>query len=68
MDDGTLVDGVVDAAFREEGRWTVIDYKTDDPARIAPETLLGYQRQVSLYMRGIEGATGQAATGLLVFF
>ena len=27
--DGTLIEGVVDLAFEENGAWTVVDYKTD---------------------------------------
>ena len=29
LDDGTLVEGVVDLAFEEDGAWIVVDYKTD---------------------------------------
>ena len=29
LEDGTLVEGVVDLAFEEDGAWIVVDYKTD---------------------------------------
>ena len=28
-EDGSLTDGIVDLAFREDGKWTVVDFKTD---------------------------------------
>jgi len=28
MSDGLIVEGVVDLAFEEQGKWTVVDYKT----------------------------------------
>ncbi|HLK12415.1 MAG TPA: UvrD-helicase domain-containing protein [Candidatus Binatia bacterium] len=66
LDDGTLVEGVVDVAFREEGpppRWTVVDFKTDVElgARLAD-----YRRQVALYAGAIARATGEPATGVLL--
>ena len=62
--DGTLVEGVVDLAFEENGRWTVVDYKTDrELAALGEEQ---YRRQVAIYATAIAGATGQPATGVLV--
>ena len=29
LPDGTTIEGIVDLAFEEQGRWTVVDYKTD---------------------------------------
>jgi ATP-dependent exoDNAse (exonuclease V) beta subunit len=64
MADGTLIEGVVDVAFEENGVWTVIDYKTDrDLARRGEEL---YRRQVALYASAIAQATGQRAIGVLV--
>ena len=62
--DGTLVEGVVDLAFEEDGAWTVVDYKTD--REIASEGEEQYRRQLGLYVAAIERATGAPASGVLV--
>ena len=54
-DDGTLVEGIVDLAFEEESRWTVVDYKTDRELRAIGEEQ--YRRQVELYASAIAKAT-----------
>ncbi len=61
--DGTVVEGVVDLAFLEDGRWMVVDFKTDRELARAVEV---YQRQVSLYARVIAEATGQPASACLM--
>ncbi len=33
LSEGTLLEGVVDLAYEEDGCWTVVDYKTDSRAR-----------------------------------
>jgi ATP-dependent helicase/nuclease subunit A len=64
MDDGTLIEGVVDLAYRDEsGTWTVVDFKTDKELDIGLES---YQRQVALYADLISRATGQAARPVLI--
>jgi ATP-dependent exoDNAse (exonuclease V) beta subunit len=64
LDDGTLVEGVVDAAFLEAGRgWTVIDFKTD--VELAGR-LEEYRRQVALYVAAIARATGEPVHGVLL--
>ena len=68
LPDGTLVEGVVDLAFREtdafgKDRWVVVDYKTDLDAVGASDT---YVVQVETYARAIESATGVAAEGILL--
>jgi ATP-dependent exoDNAse (exonuclease V) beta subunit len=62
-EDGTIVDGVVDLAFREDETWTVVDFKTD--REIATE-LDAYRTQVTLYATAIAAATGQATRAVLV--
>jgi ATP-dependent helicase/nuclease subunit A len=64
LPDGTLVEGVVDLAFEEEGSWTVVDYKSD--RQIAADGEDRYRRQVALYASAIERATGRPATAILV--
>ena len=64
LDDGVIVEGVVDAAFLEDGAgWTVVDFKTD--VEIAGR-LEEYRRQVGLYARAIAQATGARARGVLL--
>ncbi|MGH9142757.1 MAG: PD-(D/E)XK nuclease family protein, partial [Vicinamibacterales bacterium] len=64
MPDGTLVEGIVDLAFEENGAWTVVDYKTDRELAATGEDR--YRRQVALYASAIGQATGQPASGILV--
>ncbi|MDJ0848250.1 MAG: UvrD-helicase domain-containing protein [Myxococcota bacterium] len=66
-DDGSLVEGVVDLAFREdEGdtpTWTVVDFKTDrDPTPHLPD----YRAQVRLYAQAITQATTHPTTPTLL--
>jgi ATP-dependent exoDNAse (exonuclease V) beta subunit len=64
LDDGTMLEGVVDLAFEENGVWTVVDYKTDrELAGIGEDR---YRRQVQVYAAAIAQATGAAATGVLL--
>jgi ATP-dependent exoDNAse (exonuclease V) beta subunit len=64
MPDGTLVEGVADLAFEEDGRWVVVDYKTD--AELAADGEERYRRQIGLYATAIARATGRPASGVLV--
>ena len=65
--DGSLAEGIVDLAFREETpeavRWTVVDFKTD---RELGERRAVYEGQVALYARAIAEATGEPAEALLL--
>jgi ATP-dependent exoDNAse (exonuclease V) beta subunit len=63
LDDGTLVEGIVDAAFEDDDGWTVVDFKTD--VEMAGR-LEEYRRQVALYARAIAGATGKPVRALLL--
>ena len=60
---GTLIEGVVDLAFREAGAWTVVDFKTD--LELDAE-LDRYRRQVALYAELIARATSEPATPVLL--
>jgi ATP-dependent exoDNAse (exonuclease V) beta subunit len=60
LEDGTLLEGVIDLAFRDEAGWTVVDFKTD---RGADES---YAAQVRLYCAAVEAATGLRARGVLL--
>ena len=61
--DGTLIEGVVDLAFREAGAWTVVDFKTDHELDAALDL---YRHQVTLYAELIARATGEPATPVLL--
>jgi ATP-dependent exoDNAse (exonuclease V) beta subunit len=68
LEDGVLAEGVLDLAFREvdgsgQGRWTVVDFKTD---REITERREAYARQVDLYVRAVARATGEEAEGVLL--
>jgi ATP-dependent exoDNAse (exonuclease V) beta subunit len=52
---------VADLVFEDGGRWTVVDYKTD-------EQLDGrvYAAQLGVYVEGVRAATGQEVAGVLL--
>jgi ATP-dependent exoDNAse (exonuclease V) beta subunit len=60
---GQVVTGRIDLAYRTNGAWTVIDFKTDRPGG---EALADYKRQVALYATGIHAAAGEPASPVLV--
>jgi ATP-dependent exoDNAse (exonuclease V) beta subunit len=65
--DGTLVEGIVDLAFRENDsgppHWTVVDFKT---GREFEANRSEYAKQVSLYATAIENATNLPTRGILL--
>jgi ATP-dependent exoDNAse (exonuclease V) beta subunit len=61
---GTLLEGVVDLAFLDDGAWVVVDFKTDREISEAGE--LRYTRQLSLYAAAIARATAATASAFLV--
>ena len=62
--EGTLIEGVVDLAFEDGGRWVVIDFKTD--REISQDGIERYRRQVALYAAAISRATGLPADATLI--
>jgi len=64
LDDGTVIEGFVDLAFEEDGRWQVIDFKTDRD--LDPDGEGQYRRQVALYAAAVARATGQMAEAQIV--
>ncbi len=58
MDNGSLLQGVIDCAFLEEDEWVLVDYKTD---RIEDENafIARYQLQIDWYARALETITGK---------
>jgi ATP-dependent exoDNAse (exonuclease V) beta subunit len=64
LEDGMLVEGIVDLAFIEDtSGWVVVDFKTDFEIEGKVEE---YRAQVGLYARAISRATGLAATAVLL--
>jgi ATP-dependent exoDNAse (exonuclease V) beta subunit len=63
LEDGRILEGVVDLAFEEAGRWTIVDYKTDWELA---EGEARYRQQVAVYTSAVAAATGQPAAGVLV--
>ena len=59
LEDGTVVDGRIDLAWREGGSWTVVDYKTDRREKRA----VG---QLQLYGLALERATGLRVRGIVL--
>ena len=64
--DGSLIEGVIDLAFREQpgAPWTVVDFKTDVRVDIRQEE---YQRQVALYAEALRQASGAEAEAVLLY-
>jgi ATP-dependent exoDNAse (exonuclease V) beta subunit len=67
LDDGSLVERVIDLAFREDAPdsvgWTVVDFKTD---REFEEMSDWYIAQVRIYSRAVGAATRSPARGVLL--
>jgi ATP-dependent exoDNAse (exonuclease V) beta subunit len=63
LDNGMLLDGVIDLAFFHDGAWTVVDFKSDAdlPARRAR-----YERQLQWYVFALSRITGAPASGWLL--
>ena len=62
-DDGVLIEGVVDLAFRDGDTWVVVDFKTDRELDAALDV---YRRQVQLYADMVRRATGERTRGVLM--
>jgi ATP-dependent helicase/nuclease subunit A len=67
LDDGNLIEGVVDLAFKEDtpdfAGWTVLDFKTDREFATLSDR---YTAQVSAYSEAIGAATGLPSRGILM--
>jgi ATP-dependent helicase/nuclease subunit A len=67
LEDGTLAEGVVDLAFREQDvgfdGWTVVDFKTGNEFESASAR---YFAQVSLYAQAVGAATRLPTRGIIL--
>ncbi|MCC6364082.1 MAG: UvrD-helicase domain-containing protein [Bryobacterales bacterium] len=58
-----LLEGVIDLAFEEEGRWVVVDFKTD----LETETMAArYRAQLAWYATALERITGMPVQACLL--
>ena len=58
-----VMEGVIDLAFLEDGRWTIVDFKTDaDSAEVRAQ----YQRQLQWYAFAMTEMTGLPARAVLL--
>lgn len=57
MEEGSLLQGVIDCAFMDDGAWVLVDYKTD---RIEDEEafIQRYKLQIDWYAKALEKITG----------
>ena len=55
--ESTLLQGVIDCCFLEEGAWVLVDYKTDR-AHDVPALIAQYAPQLALYARALLDITG----------
>jgi ATP-dependent helicase/nuclease subunit A len=67
LEGGTVIEGVIDLAFREIGaagpEWTVVDFKTDVELTGRRDK---YETQILLYVKAISAATGEPSRGVLL--
>ena len=52
--DSVLVQGVIDAAFREDGGWVLLDYKTGGRGKSNEQLLAVYGEQLAYYRQALE--------------
>ena len=62
----TMVQGIIDCAFKENGEWILIDYKTDHDT--APETFVPrHEMQMNWYRTALERLTGAGVREMWLF-
>ena len=66
--DGAPVHGTIDLAYEHEGRWHLVDFKTDDVTRgRLKRAAAPYLGQVALYAAALQQAVGHAPAATLYF-
>jgi ATP-dependent helicase/nuclease subunit A len=63
LEDGRMLEGVVDLAFVDDGAWVVVDFKTDADAG---ERSAQYQRQLRWYAFALTRLTGMESRAVLL--
>jgi ATP-dependent helicase/nuclease subunit A len=62
LENGKLLEGVIDLAFVEKGEWIIVDFKTDADAK---DRRAQYQLQLRWYGYALERVTGMRARAIL---
>ena len=66
---GQIETGRIDALYRREGAWTLLEFKTDriQSQEALQEKIREYQPQVKKYLQAVEGVLNVRPRGLIVF-
>lgn len=64
----TLLQGTMDLVFREDGRWILVDYKTDRVDGDLQPYVDYYAPQVRVYAKAWERLSGQPVAEAILFF
>ncbi|MGN0701996.1 MAG: UvrD-helicase domain-containing protein [Lentihominibacter sp.] len=63
-----IVQGIIDCCFEEDGKLVLIDYKNSSLAgRTAEDVTMDYSRQLALYAKALEGATGMEVSESYIY-
>jgi len=68
--EGRVRSRVIDLLFERDGRWTVVDFKTNrlrDENALRSDKIEGYREQVRVYVTAVNEMLGVAAAGQLCF-
>ncbi|THE13294.1 exonuclease V subunit beta [Bacillus timonensis] len=65
-----FVSGIIDLAYKLNGTWKIVDYKTDRPKDLAklPDLAKYYQNQIDLYQQIWERITGEKVADKQLYF
>jgi ATP-dependent helicase/nuclease subunit A len=68
MDDGVLLSGIIDLAFREGTRWCLVDYKTDRISASPDAHIKFYTPQLRLYEKAWKQLSSSSPAELILLF
>ncbi|MFS0824014.1 UvrD-helicase domain-containing protein [Bacillus sp. 1P02SD] len=65
-----FVSGIIDLAYKLNGAWKIVDYKTDRPKDLAklPDLAKYYQKQIDLYQQIWQRITGEKVADKQLYF
>ncbi len=67
-DESVMVQGVIDMCFEEDGRWVVVDYKTDRvQAGGEREAAQKYRLQLAIYAKALNAITGMPVKESVIY-
>ncbi|MBQ4609847.1 MAG: PD-(D/E)XK nuclease family protein, partial [Clostridia bacterium] len=61
-----LVQGVIDCCFEEDGRWVLVDYKTDSPSDVSG-AIEKHRPQLEIYAAALETITGMPVAERILY-